>query len=144
MSWAQGYPTVPQAIPRRGRTRAERNRWRRSDSIQGGNDLTYISFTLLGFESEPTQQELEAPNPKARVIRRIDRGVKFTPYEVADWAKAQGLPIHYVDGAWIRVPASRKAICAFFINNIDRDEFEKLQHHLLNRDEQWVIEAEEF
>ncbi len=100
--------------------------------------------TTVGFESEPTQQELETPNPKARVTCRIERGVTFTPYEVVDWAKAQGLTIYYVDGSWVRVPASREAICASLAGRLEKSEAEQILRLSAQREEHWVIEAVEF
>ncbi len=70
--------------------------------------------------------------------------MKLTPYEVVDWAKAQGFAIHYVDGAWVRVPAGREAICAFLAAYVDESDLQRIRCEPVTPGERWVVEAEEF
>ena len=95
-------------------------------------------------------EELSAPTPasaesEGTLIAWLDRVDGFpSVHQLGEWAKASGLPIHYVDNCWVRVRASPEQLKSYLERTLASGADARTIIDSIKPDASYVIVSEEF
>jgi hypothetical protein len=86
--------------------------------------MTFFTLQVRRFSSGLTEDQWETSATRSELLRDLDRPLlRVGPYQVSDWAKTRGLPVHYIDNCWIRVPLQQEDLDVFGVE-ILKGEFD--------------------
>jgi hypothetical protein len=107
--------------------------------------MTYSSLSIQLYPGK-ISEDLASATAKSKTLAEIDHlAGRCGPYQLAAWAKAPGLTVHYVDNVWIRVPVSSFELIQFAAEILRTPEVVTLVFdYPASADGQYVIVAEEF
>ena len=109
--------------------------------------MTDFSVDLCRYPTGTAPDDLAKSWTECTRVMSLDHfAPRLGPYTVADWATANGLPRHWVDGAWVRVPMTRAEARRFAceVLGADGETADRIASRIDDGDGIYVISAEEF
>lgn len=104
-----------------------------------------MSFRVSHYPREHTRAELETFGlALERLALQPTLDGRTGPGDLSVWARAEGLHEFYVDGCWVRVPASGAQLRAFFKARAVAEQKTGPWEAAIDDDACYLLEAEEF